>query len=274
MNAVFAGFWRRAAALFVDFLILLIPQSVVNLGLASMPTLAMLINVALSAAYFVAFHSSARMATPGKMAFGIKVATLDGNRISMPLAIGRYFATWLSGLILGIGYLMAAFTERKQALHDMLCKTVVINKAVTPADIGENTDTMPVTAGVIAIAVIWFVVPLAGIAAALVIPAYQDRAVRSQIGAVVTSVEPFKKEVVDAISSRRPIPAGKRNVASPLVDSVNVEPSGQITMNLAKDKAGGGKIFFAPLASKGGIVEWRCWSEGTSESVLTAACRN
>src|SRR6478609_440133 len=117
MNAVFAGFWRRAAALFVDFLILLIPQSVVNLGLASMPTLAMLINVALSAAYFVAFHSSARMATPGKMA-------------------------------LGIGYLMAAFTERKQALHDMLCKTVVINKAVTPADIGENTDTMPVTAGV------------------------------------------------------------------------------------------------------------------------------
>ena len=274
MNAVFAGFWRRAAALFVDFLILLIPQSAVNLGLASMPTLAMLINIALSAAYFVAFHGSAKMATPGKMAFGIKVATLEGNRISVPLAVGRYFATWLSGLILGIGYLMAAFTERKQALHDMLCKTVVVNKEVAPADIGENTDTMPLTAGVIAIAVVWIVLPILGIGAALVMPAYQERAVRGQIGAVVASVEPFKKEVVDAIASRRPIPAGKRSVASPLVDNVTIEPSGQITMNLAKDKAGGGKILFAPLASKGGIVEWRCWSENTAEAVLTAACGN
>jgi len=272
MHPVLAGFWRRAAALFVDVLILFIPQSIINLVLAGAPTVAMIINIVLTAAYFVAFHSSAKMATPGKMAFGIKVTTLDGNRIGVPLAIGRYFATWLSTLILGIGYLMAAFTERKQALHDMLCKTLVVNKAVTPADIGENSDAMPVTAGVIAVAIIWVAAPILATGAALVLPAYQERAMRGQIGAVVASVEPFKKEVVDAIASRRPIPAGKRNVASPLVDNVTIESSGQITMNLARDRAGGGKIFFAPLASKGGIVEWRCWSEGTSEAVLTAAC--
>ncbi|HEX4764352.1 MAG TPA: RDD family protein [Usitatibacter sp.] len=272
MHPVLAGFWRRAAALFVDVLILFIPQSIINLLLAGAPTVGMIINIVLTAAYFVAFHSSAKMATPGKMAFGIKVTTLDGNRLGVPLAIGRYFATWLSTLIVGIGYLMAAFTERKQALHDMLCKTLVVNKAVTPADMGENSDTMPITAGVIAVAVIWVAAPIIATGAALVLPAYQERAMRSQVGAVVGSVEPFKKEVVDAIASRRPIPAGKRNVASPLVDNVTIEPSGQITMNLAKDRAGGGKIFFAPLASKGGIVEWRCWSEGTSEAVLTAAC--
>ena len=273
MHPVLAGFWRRAAALFVDVLILFVPQSIINLVLAGSPTVAMIINIVLTAAYFVAFHSSAKMATPGKMAFGIKVTTVDGNRLGVPLAIGRYFATWLSTLILGIGYLMAAFTERKQALHDMLCKTLVVNKAVGPEEIGENNDTMAITGGVIAISIIWLIAPVAGIGAALVIPAYQDRAIRGQVGAAVASVEPFKKEVVDAIASRRPIPAGKRNVPSPLVENVTIESSGQITLNL-KGSVGGGKIFVAPLASKGGIVEWRCWSEGVSESVLAAACRS
>jgi len=52
-----------------------------------------------------------------------------------------------------------------------------------------------------------------------------------------------------------------------------IEPSGQVTINLSKERARGGQVFFAPLATKGGIVEWRCWSDGVAQSVLTAACR-
>ena len=69
--------------------------------------------------------SSQYQATLGKMIFGMKVTDLYGNRISFARATGRHFAKWLSGMILGIGYIMVGFTERKQGLHDMLAGTLV-----------------------------------------------------------------------------------------------------------------------------------------------------
>jgi uncharacterized RDD family membrane protein YckC len=60
------------------------------------------------------------------MALGLKVIDLYGNRISFARATGRHFAKYISGVILGIGYIMAGFTERKQALHDMIAGTLVI----------------------------------------------------------------------------------------------------------------------------------------------------
>jgi len=273
MNPVYAGFWRRGAALFIDFLVLVVPQSIVNVLLASSPTVALVINMVIGAAYFAGFHSSARQATPGKMAFGIRVGDMTGARIGIGLAIARFFATWLSGLILGLGYLIAAFTGKKQALHDILCKTIVVNKHATAEEIAENSDTMPITGGVVAISLVWALVPVLGIIAAVFIPVYQDRAMRAQVTEAIVKAEPFKKEVADALGSRRPIPAGTRKIDSPYVDSVVIEPSGQVTINLSKERARGGQVFFAPLATKGGIVEWRCWSDGVAQSVLTAACR-
>jgi len=69
--------------------------------------------------------SSPYQATLGKMIFGMKVTDLYGNRISFARATGRHFAKWLSGMILGIGFIMVGFTERKQGLHDMLAGTLV-----------------------------------------------------------------------------------------------------------------------------------------------------
>jgi uncharacterized RDD family membrane protein YckC len=69
--------------------------------------------------------SSPYQATLGKMIFGMKVTDLDGSRISFGRATGRHFAKWLSGLILGIGFIMVGFTERKQGLHDLLAGTLV-----------------------------------------------------------------------------------------------------------------------------------------------------
>ncbi|HHC25563.1 MAG TPA: RDD family protein, partial [Desulfobacterales bacterium] len=67
-------------------------------------------------------------ATPGKMICRIKVVTADGGRVSYLRAFGRYFATFLSGIILCIGYIMAAFDGQKRALHDRICSTRVIRK--------------------------------------------------------------------------------------------------------------------------------------------------
>jgi uncharacterized RDD family membrane protein YckC len=75
--------------------------------------------------YEALMESSSRQATLGKMIFGMKVTDLYGNRISFGRATGRHFGKYLSGLTLLIGYIMAGFTERKQALHDMLAGTLV-----------------------------------------------------------------------------------------------------------------------------------------------------
>jgi len=63
------------------------------------------------------------------MAFGIKVTDMNGNRLSLGRASARHFAKYLSGIICSIGYLVALFTERKQALHDLIVGTVVLKKA-------------------------------------------------------------------------------------------------------------------------------------------------
>jgi uncharacterized RDD family membrane protein YckC len=76
--------------------------------------------------YEALMTSSSKQGTLGKMAFRIKVTDLNGARISFGRATGRFFAKMVSSMIFTIGFLMAAFTERKQALHDMIAGTLVM----------------------------------------------------------------------------------------------------------------------------------------------------
>jgi uncharacterized RDD family membrane protein YckC len=78
--------------------------------------------------YYAGFESSHLGATPGKWALGIYVTDLEGKRISFGRASGRYFGKIVSGLILGIGYMMAGFTEKFQALHDTMADCLVWKK--------------------------------------------------------------------------------------------------------------------------------------------------
>lgn len=146
-SVVLAGFWKRVAASIIDSFIVALGGGVIgaviggiigamfglNGGLGAGGSLLIsgvtnLLSIAVTAGYYAYFHSSTQQATLGKMAIGIKVVRGDGEPISLARGIGRYFATWLSSIILGIGFLMAAFTERKQALHDMVCDTLVVDK--------------------------------------------------------------------------------------------------------------------------------------------------
>lgn len=73
-------------------------------------------------------ESSPKQATLGKQALGIYVTDLDGNQITFLKATLRYFAKILSTLILFIGYIMVAFTEKRQGLHDMIAGTLVLKR--------------------------------------------------------------------------------------------------------------------------------------------------
>lgn len=140
----YGGFWIRFVALFIDWLIVgivVFPVSAIMLvmigvagSVVSMPGIGVrLVRVIVSLVFSFAanwiyeafMESSAKQATLGKMALGLKVTDLAGRRISFARATGRHFAKILSSMILLIGYIMAGFTERKQALHDMVAGTLV-----------------------------------------------------------------------------------------------------------------------------------------------------
>jgi uncharacterized RDD family membrane protein YckC len=87
-----------------------------------------LLRIVLHWLYYSLLESSAWQATLGKKALGLEVTDLDGNRIGFGRATGRFFAKFISWIILLIGYIMAGFTEKKQALHDILAGTLVIRK--------------------------------------------------------------------------------------------------------------------------------------------------
>ena len=78
--------------------------------------------------YDAILTSSAAGATIGKRICGLRVVRSDGAPIGFGRASGRFFAKILSAFILYIGFIMAGFTDRKRALHDMICDTVVLKK--------------------------------------------------------------------------------------------------------------------------------------------------
>lgn len=144
---VYAGFWLRVAACLLDSVILMILGAVAGgifgffLGAvmgasgAGMDNIRVVgavfgyaIGIILNWLYFTLFEASKKQATPGKIALGILVMDTDGNRITFGRANGRYWGKILSGMTLLIGYLMAAFTQQKQALHDMMADCLVVRK--------------------------------------------------------------------------------------------------------------------------------------------------
>jgi len=146
----YAGFWRRFVAMIIDgivftplLIIFLVSSGLVGLisgasyrdtegfgaallGLGIFGGL--LVLLAANWLYHTMMESSRHQGTLGKMALGIKVTDLNGNRISFARANGRFFGKWVSGAVMNIGYLMAAFTEKKQALHDILAGCLVVLK--------------------------------------------------------------------------------------------------------------------------------------------------
>ena len=153
----YAGFWKRVAAYILDAIVLYIPQTLIekafggdaakavlkqasadavgnpdaimaaNMHYFAIMWPATLFMIVIAILYFALCESSVWQATPGKLALGIRVTDLQGNRISFPRALGRYLAKILSTLMLLIGFLMVAWTRRKQGLHDMIAGTLVLN---------------------------------------------------------------------------------------------------------------------------------------------------
>jgi uncharacterized RDD family membrane protein YckC len=153
----YAGFWLRFLAYVIDAIVLGIFTVPILVGAAMMMGLGAAISslprhgdpfaegfpavfagfisifflVALVGGwlYHALLESSEWQATTGKKVLGLAVTDLGGARISFGQASGRHFAKLISGAIpLGIGYIIAGFTEKKQAIHDMLASCLVLRR--------------------------------------------------------------------------------------------------------------------------------------------------
>ncbi len=119
-----AGVGRRFLALLIDALLLSIISKIVRVVpiLNVMPFIMYLLFLVYSAW----FESSKYRGTLGKIALGIEVTDMAGRTISLKTAVLRAIGKVISALIMLIGFLFAFFTERKQTLHDLIAKTVVV----------------------------------------------------------------------------------------------------------------------------------------------------
>ena len=122
----YAGFWIRLGALVIDCIIIVPLNNYILSYIGDGSILRILVPNLIWWVYTAGLISSSLQATLGKKILGLKVVDLNGNRISFGKATGRFLASILSGLILGIGYLMVAFNPKKQGLHDQIAGTYVV----------------------------------------------------------------------------------------------------------------------------------------------------
>lgn len=156
-QVAYAGFWERVLAFVIDNVIIGVGIVVIVIPLLFLtglgPVLSrivqdedlgdagffLIIGMFLAAAtasvlvawlYHAFMESSDWQATVGKRAMGLVVTDMAGRRVSFGRSSGRHFGKIITNLVPALlGYIMAAFTEKKQALHDMMAGCLVLRRS-------------------------------------------------------------------------------------------------------------------------------------------------
>lgn len=309
-----AGFWRRFAAYIIDMLILgaaafvlymlfvfvvIVPTAASggrhpnDAAVGASMLLFWLAFIVAQWLYFALCESSAWQATPGKMALNMCVTDTYGRRIGFGQATGRYFGKILSGFIFDIGFMMAGWTARKQALHDLMASCCVLRKEGLVAFERGELDGNPAQAGApmpgwaIALIVVgglfFTVVPVVAILAAIAIPAYQNYLIRAQVAEGMTLSGGAKVAVSEYLGARGALPAD--NTAAGLADpdtltgqyvsSVEVQ-NGNVIVTFggrANRAVAGDHLVFQPYGSRD-AMQWRCGSPDIQVKYLPLTCRD
>jgi uncharacterized RDD family membrane protein YckC/Tfp pilus assembly protein PilE len=278
---IYAGFWRRVAAYVLDSLVLLIPGLAIEFALGKQRAAAFVASIAMWWIYKAALESGARQATLGKRAMGIKVTDLHGERVSFLRASGRYLATLLSYVTLFIGFAAAGFTPRRQCFHDMAAGCLVVRASAEPDQVESGSGTMPMTAGVWIVAIVFALgIPGLGVLAAVAVPAYQDYVVRSKIAEAIGEGARLKPRAAEDFRAYDPaagreedreVPATSKYVARLL----ERRASSQVVIVLDASK------FNTTSIASGSAIQltqqrdgsWACSADGVPDRYLPASCR-
>ena len=306
-DVVHAGFIRRFGAFIIDSLILGVgfyallfvlgiiavaaaPGSSMDdeaLGavLAIVYLLGILLYYVAAALYYGLQESSRFQATLGKRALGIKVTDEHGQRLGRGRAFGRWFAAALSYITLYIGFRVAAFTRRKQALHDFVADTLVVDQWAYTDTPERQQRHVGMAAVIVAVFALFILIAVLGILAAIAIPAYHDYTQRAQVMQAIGQADPLKASVAAFHAETGQCPAnGEAGIgpsdayASDRVAGIAtglLEESGRCAIEVTLRDAGAGaldgqRVWLEYDAPDGA---WLCSSE-LERRYLPASCRD
>lgn len=201
-GAQYGGFWIRFLALLADSAIVFLLSAALLVGAAMSLDAEALVPVVFAVSllgllYWPVMHASGRQATFGKSILGLKVARLDGRRISILRSLWRELAKVFSAAVLMLGYLMAAVTPRKQGLHDLMAATYVVRD-------GSCSILAALAIAVVGFAAPVVVGPMIGAAAVLSTVTSMAEGMTGVAGSVISEHIPMKQ------AARRAAPPAKQ----------------------------------------------------------------
>lgn len=286
-RALYAGFWRRFAALIVDAIVIYAVVFAIGavLGGAGVsfnsPATGALLNlgsIVLNWLYYALQESSDAQATLGKRALGIKVVDENGEKIGFGRATGRHFGKILSSLILGVGFIMAGFTQRKQGLHDMIAGTLVVQRSVDAETMqrGGGAPVSGASVGIVIAVVVLAMIFILGILAAIAIPAYQDYTIRSQVTEGLTLAAPLKASITEWAGENQRWPQDAQEMdfdeatSGLYVETMEVR-NGAIVITYggaANNLIRGETLALTPDVDDAGEVTWLCGYQGDGPTTI------
>lgn len=195
-------------------------------------------------------------ATLGKRIVGLRICDGTGRRIGVLRALLRLAAFVPSIGFAGAGFVLAAFTPRRQALHDLAAGTLVVNRGASPEEIAQVPA--PVSSMSRIGLVLFFALPVFG---AYYVMQVLDRQRRyEEVVALLDAARPFKAEVEKALRSGAPMPppaAMPRNARA-----MSARPDGTIVIEVSDDLVPGARLTIRPEVIPNGGYLWTCRGEG------------
>jgi len=295
----FAGFWKRLFAYLIDsflfggmflILVMLLGTSLVtdsrdidltHFGLA-LVGIYLIIPICWWL-YFAVMESSSSQATLGKKVIGIKVTDISGQPLSFGQATGRHFSAFITQLTFLIGYLLAAFTARKQALHDMIASTLVVNARFGANQIkvaSDNPGNGMSAGSIIAIVFLVLLIPVGGILAAIALPAYQDYTMRAKVEQAMVETKYVQNIITEhaAKTGYWPNTLQRAGINSEqlLTENYHLVLANQGSYHLIFKKPetlADSRIAFTPVITKSGSYQWECKGMDIKNSYLPTRCR-
>jgi uncharacterized RDD family membrane protein YckC/Tfp pilus assembly major pilin PilA len=270
---MYAGFWKRSAAAALDIVVLLVPMVIIGIVAAlltgprsKVTAVADMAALLVPWLYFAAMESGPTQATVGKLVFGLRVVGMDGQRLSFLQASTRFWGKILSVLSLGFGFLMVGITHRKQALHDVIARCLVLNRAELPNYVrnGSALAAAPWGRRITALVFAGLMIAIASGAAAIAVPAYRDHIVRTGVDEALQSGRGSMAEVAAyMVRHNRPprsLEEARAVPSSPQLRNATITKDGAIVLTLAVQKLEGKRITLMPTVQPRDEVVWTCTS--------------
>ncbi len=293
---IYAGFWKRFVAYIIDVIIFtaifIITIIVLGTGTANsgMNATAFLVGIGVNFLYlivwwlyFALLESSSGQATLGKRVLGIKVTDMHGQQLSFMHAAGRQLSGIVTQFTFLIGYLMAAFTGKKQALHDMIASAVVVNKHFSPQQIqtvNQNPPPGMSVAAVIGVVCLVLIIPVGGIIAAIALPAYQDYIVRVKVSEGLVQASTAKTAMVEYAEETGYWPVSFEQIQ---IDTnqmrnenfyVQIDNNGTLVIQFNQpESVAGERIYLTPELTNTGNYDWHCDGSEIENRYLPPSCQ-